>query len=133
MPELVALWSQHVKTVRYLWDEEAQIYANKFVNNTFYRRISPTSFYALQTSAANDTQAAAMIEKWLLSPEHFCVALLCCTDASEPISVHRNDQKVGLGHGSDISERHAHLVSVDHVRWNASIDDFVKDCRSTVN
>ena len=36
----------------YLWDEQGQIFTNKFVNNSFYRRISPTSFYALQTKAA---------------------------------------------------------------------------------
>jgi len=58
----------------YLWDEESQIFVNKFVNNSFYRRISPTSFYALQTKAVNDTQATAMMEKWLMSKDHFCVA-----------------------------------------------------------
>ena len=43
------------------------------VNNTFYRRVSPTSFYALQTKVANDSQATAMMEQWLMSPDHFCV------------------------------------------------------------
>jgi len=58
----------------YLWDNESQIYANKFINNSFYRRISPTSFYALQTKGPTDDQATAMMEKWLLNPNHFCVA-----------------------------------------------------------
>jgi hypothetical protein len=58
----------------YLWDEESQIYVNKFVNGSFYRRISPTSFYALQTSAPNDTQATAMMEQWLMNKDRFCVA-----------------------------------------------------------
>ena len=58
----------------YLWDEQGQIFTNKFVNNSFYRRISPTSFYALQTLAANDSQATLMMEKWLQSPDHFCIA-----------------------------------------------------------
>lgn len=81
----------------YLWDEESSIcesaldspmpqsqltphctcvYAdvNKFVNGSFYRRISPTSFYALQTSAPNDTQATAMIEQWLFNKDRFCIA-----------------------------------------------------------
>lgn len=47
---------------------------NKFVNGSFYRRISPTSFYALQTSAPNDTQAAAMMEQWLFNKDGFCIA-----------------------------------------------------------
>lgn len=47
---------------------------NKFVNGSFYRRISPTSFYALQTSAPNDTQATAMIEQWLFNKDRFCIA-----------------------------------------------------------
>jgi len=38
------------------------------------RRISPTSFYALQTKAPTDAQATAMMEKWLMSPDHFCVS-----------------------------------------------------------
>jgi hypothetical protein len=58
----------------YLWDEEWQVYVNKFPNGTFYRRISPTSFYALQTKAPNDTQAAAMVERWLMNNKHFCVS-----------------------------------------------------------
>jgi hypothetical protein len=40
----------------YLRDEESQIVVNKFANNAFYRRTSPTSFYTLQTSAANGSQ-----------------------------------------------------------------------------
>ena len=43
-------------------------------NGTFYRRISPTSFYALMAEAATDAQAASMVSEWLLSPQHFCVA-----------------------------------------------------------
>ena len=44
------------------------------VNNTFYRRVSPTSFYALQTGGPSDARADTMVRTWLLSPEHFCVA-----------------------------------------------------------
>jgi len=64
----------------YLWDEQSQIFVNRFSNNatgpegtSFYRRISPTSFYALQTKAANNTQAAAMM-RWMTDPKHFCIA-----------------------------------------------------------
>merc|ERR1712032_409916 len=59
---------------QYLWDEQSQIYVNKFTNNSFYRRISPTSFYALQTNAPNASQATAMVEQWLMNPDHFCIA-----------------------------------------------------------
>ena len=58
----------------YLWDNTSNIFVNKFVNDSFYRRISPTSFYALQTKAATDAQAAAMMADWMLNPNAFCVA-----------------------------------------------------------
>ena len=35
-----------------LWDEEAHIYTNLFTNGTFYRRISPTSFYAMMAKVS---------------------------------------------------------------------------------
>lgn len=54
------------------WDLRSDV--NKFVNGSFYRRISPTSFYALQTSAPNNTQATAMMEQWLFNKDGFCVA-----------------------------------------------------------
>lgn len=57
-----------------LWDPVGGIFTNKFANGSFYRRISPTSFYALMADAATDEQAGAMATNWLMSPEHFCVA-----------------------------------------------------------
>lgn len=57
-----------------LWDSVGGIFTNKFWNGSFYRRISPTSFYAMMAGAATDTQAASMVQNWLLSPDHFCVA-----------------------------------------------------------
>ena len=50
------------------------IFANKFQNGSFHPRISPTSFYALMTQEATDEQAATIVNKWLLSPKHFCVS-----------------------------------------------------------
>ena len=47
-----------------LWDEQGQIFTNKFANGSFYRRISPTSFYALLANASTDTQAEQMMEHW---------------------------------------------------------------------
>ena len=40
-----------------LWDDEAHIYTNLFANGTFYRRISPTSFYSMMAKAASDPNA----------------------------------------------------------------------------
>ena len=42
---------------------------------TFYRRFSPTSFYALMAKAATDEQAAAMTQQWLLNPKHFAITV----------------------------------------------------------
>ena len=58
----------------YLWDESSRTFVNRFANGSFYRRVSPTSFYALFAKAATDSQAEAMVQDWLLSPERFCVA-----------------------------------------------------------
>ena len=35
-----------------LWDDEAHIYTNLFANGTFYRRISPTSFYSMMAKVS---------------------------------------------------------------------------------
>lgn len=58
----------------HLWDAQGGIFTNRWWNGSFYRRITPTSFYAMLAGAASDEQAATMVSKWLLSPEHFCVA-----------------------------------------------------------
>ncbi len=60
----------------HLWDEDSQAFANKFSNTSagvFYPRITPTSFYALQTLAPSDAQADAMATKWLMNSSRFCV------------------------------------------------------------
>merc|ERR1712224_1030693 len=57
-----------------LWGDESQIYANKFPNGTFYPRISPTSFYALQTLAPSDEEAKLMVTNWLMNSTRFCIA-----------------------------------------------------------
>ena len=66
--------TQRALIASHLWDEEGGIFTNRFWNGSFYRRISPTSFYAMLAKAPTDAQAAAMVTNWLLSPEHFCVA-----------------------------------------------------------
>ena len=53
-----------------LWDDRSGIFTNRFWNGSFYRRVSPTSFYAMLARAATDEQAVAMVSNWLLSPDH---------------------------------------------------------------
>jgi len=67
---------QRALIAKHLWDDApgGRIFTNKYWNGTFDRRITPTSFYALMAGAATDEQAKTMISKWLLSPEHFCIA-----------------------------------------------------------
>lgn len=57
----------------HLWDEVGGIFTNKFANNTFYRRVSPTSFYAMLTNAPTDAQAEAMMADYLMNRSRFCV------------------------------------------------------------
>ena len=58
-----------------LWNEELGVYSNKFsINNSFYPRISPTSFWPLFARAPNDTQAKRMMTDWMMSPKRFCVS-----------------------------------------------------------
>lgn len=59
----------------HLWHDLDGIFTNKFWNGSFYPRRSPTSFYGLGARAASDEQAERMIEDWLLSPDHFCIAV----------------------------------------------------------
>eukprot|EP00301_Raphidiophrys_heterophryoidea_P017925 c2923_g1_i1.p1 GENE.c2923_g1_i1~~c2923_g1_i1.p1 ORF type:complete len:932 (-),score=169.29 c2923_g1_i1:264-3059(-) len=57
-----------------LWDEEGQVFTNKFPSGEFYRRISPTSFYPLAGRIATDTQASVMVSGWLLNKTRFCIS-----------------------------------------------------------
>jgi len=57
-----------------LWDEESGIYVNKVPDGPFYRRIAPTSFYAMQTSGPSDKRVDTMMTEWMMNPRHFCVS-----------------------------------------------------------
>lgn len=57
----------------HLWDAQGGTFTNKFDNGTFYRRISPTTFYPLMASAASDSQATQMMSAWLLNATRFCI------------------------------------------------------------
>ena len=60
----------------YNWDNSSGMFTNRRPSGgTFYRRFSPTSFYALMAKAATDEQAAAMTQQWLLNPEHFAITV----------------------------------------------------------
>ena len=51
----------------HLWSEETGNFVNKFsANGSFYPRITPTSFYALQAHAANDSQVVGWVGGWLV-------------------------------------------------------------------
>ena len=67
-------------TQAHLWNEEVSAFTNKLPRvaynldkDTFYARISPTSFYPLMTGAPTTTQADRMVQKHLLNPTSFCV------------------------------------------------------------
>ena len=57
----------------HLWDKESSIYVNKKPDGEFYRHISPTSFYPLQTGVPSDERAEGVARDWLLNPNHFCI------------------------------------------------------------
>jgi len=56
-----------------LWNNEYNIYINKFVNNTFYPRISPTLLYPLLTGEPTLYQAEVMVQNYLLNTKYFCI------------------------------------------------------------
>jgi hypothetical protein len=57
-----------------LWDAESGIFANKRPNGSFYRHISPTSFYPLLTKGPSITQAEEMVSRWLTNRSRFCIS-----------------------------------------------------------
>jgi hypothetical protein len=57
----------------HLWDASTGIFANKFANGSFYRRITPTSFYPMMAGAATAENAASMMSHWMLNASRFCV------------------------------------------------------------
>ena len=63
----------------HLWDEASGIYVNRaptgqYGTGDFYPRVSPTSFYALQTSGATDKRVDTMMTQWMMNPKRFCVS-----------------------------------------------------------
>merc|ERR1712139_660131 len=74
---LLASRAQELQSLiqKHLWDDEAGAFVNKFSrNNSFYRRVSPTSFYPLLARAATDAQAETIVSSWLTNRDRFCVS-----------------------------------------------------------
>lgn len=65
---------------QHLWNEEVGAFVNKMpasaynlTKDTFYARISPTSFYPMIGGHASTKQAKRMVAEHLLNPTRFCV------------------------------------------------------------
>merc|ERR1712232_1468234 len=56
-----------------LRDAESGIFVNKFPNGSFYRRVSPTSFYPMLTRGPSVAQADEMMTKWMMNRTRFCI------------------------------------------------------------
>ena len=56
-----------------LWDDAQSVYANRFLNGTFSQRISPFNFHVMLSGAATVERVDAMVSKWLLTDEGFCL------------------------------------------------------------
>ena len=69
------------KTQAHLWNEDAEAFVNKMPvdaypelsEDTFYTRISPTSFYPMMPGHATTAQVERTVRKHLLNPTGFCV------------------------------------------------------------
>ena len=60
---------------QHLWDQESGAFVNRLRSGEFYRRVSPTSFYALGAGAATDAQAEAFVKGWLLNSSRFGITI----------------------------------------------------------
>merc|ERR1719273_54494 len=60
--------------IDHLWDEKSGIYVNLMPNGTFYRSVSPTSFYPLMTQGPPVDHVDQMMTKWLMNPARFCIS-----------------------------------------------------------
>eukprot|EP01062_Namystynia_karyoxenos_P016792 TRINITY_DN16186_c0_g1_i1.p1 TRINITY_DN16186_c0_g1~~TRINITY_DN16186_c0_g1_i1.p1 ORF type:complete len:784 (+),score=289.83 TRINITY_DN16186_c0_g1_i1:70-2352(+) len=56
-----------------LWDDVSGTFVNKFPNGSFYRRVTPTSFYPLLTKGPSAEQAESMMSKWMMNRTRFCI------------------------------------------------------------
>lgn len=58
------------------WDEEYSTYSNLLTNGSFYRRISPTTFYPMMVLPTNDVaffRAQRLMDSWLTNKTRFCI------------------------------------------------------------
>jgi neutral trehalase len=73
---------------QHLWDAQSGAFVNRLRHGGFYRRVSPTSFYALGAGAATDAQAEAFVKRWLLNASRFGITP-GARGAKHRIAVHR--------------------------------------------
>ena len=57
-----------------LWDEDGGIYTNLLANGSFYRRISPTSFYPMIGKGPSHEHVDSMAQHWLMNSTRFCLS-----------------------------------------------------------
>lgn len=70
--ELVARAAEYSKKVQTLWNDEAGIFQNKYLDSgAFSDRLSPTLFYPMTAGIATDRQARRMIQEHLNNPKEF--------------------------------------------------------------
>ena len=84
-----------------------------------------------------DHSTIATVSKALLSGNLRCndhqvakksyMAVLSLGYACESIAVLRDDKEVFSGYGGDIAESQGFVVLIDHISWDLSSDDLVKD------
>lgn len=98
---------------RHLWDAKLGAFSNRFVNGTFYRRISPTSFYPLLAGAASEAQADALMTGHLLNASRFCIS---------PSASRTRSDSCYWGLPSISADDPAYLTEVGgHVYWRGSV------------
>lgn len=70
--ELSARAKAFTKQVQQLWNEEAGIFQNKFLDsNRFSDRLSPTLFYPMMAGIASESQASRMMQEHYYNPAEF--------------------------------------------------------------
>ena len=58
----------------HLWDADGGIYTNLLANGSFYRRISPTSFYPMIGKGPSHEHVDSMAQHWLMNSTRFCLS-----------------------------------------------------------
>jgi hypothetical protein len=76
-----------------LFDDVTGTFVNRWPNRSFYRRISPTSLYAMQSGAPSVAQAESSVTTQLTAKRGFCISV---SNASTPFAGNDDDCYWGL-------------------------------------